>query len=104
MAAALVDPVPFQTLDLRSVDVETLAPLLAEQIASWKTELDWDFTPSANLVRRFVQMHVLTGHALISRAAASNARMNSRPIILRFVSGSLTPASAVRNTEDASTT
>jgi ribosomal protein S18 acetylase RimI-like enzyme len=73
MAAALVDPVPFQTLDLRSVDVETLAPLLAEQIASWKTELDWDFTPSANLVRRFVQMHVLTGHALISRADPAHA-------------------------------
>jgi ribosomal protein S18 acetylase RimI-like enzyme len=73
MAAAFVDPAPFQTLDLRSVDVETLAPLLAEQIASWKTELDWDFTPSANLVRRFVQMHVLTGHALISRSDPSRA-------------------------------
>ena len=30
----------------------------------------------------------------ISRAACSNARMNSRPMILRFSSGSLTPASA----------
>lgn len=73
MAAAVVDPVPFQTLDLRSVDIDTLAPLLAEQIASWKTDLDWDFTPSANLVRRFVQMHVLTGHALISRADPAHA-------------------------------
>lgn len=68
MAAALVDPAPPQLLDLRSVGVESLAPLLAEQIDSWKNELDWDFTSSANLVRRFVQMHVLTGHALISRA------------------------------------
>ncbi len=71
MAAALADPAPSQTLDLRSVDVETLAPILAEQIASWKAELDWDFTPSANLVRRFVQMHVLTGYVLISRADPS---------------------------------
>ena len=30
----------------------------------------------------------------ISRAACSNARMNSRPMILRFCSGSVTPASA----------
>ncbi len=65
--AALADPAPPQTLDLRSVDVESLAPLLAEQITSWKNELDWDFTPSANLVRRFVQMQVLTGFALVSR-------------------------------------
>jgi ribosomal protein S18 acetylase RimI-like enzyme len=73
MAAALADPVLPQTLDLRSVDVETLAPLLAEQIASWKSELDWDFTPSANLVRRFVHMHVLTGFALVSRADPTRA-------------------------------
>jgi ribosomal protein S18 acetylase RimI-like enzyme len=73
MATALADPVPFQTVDLRSVGMETLAPLLAEQIAAWKAELDWDFTPSANLVRRFVQSHVLTGHALISRADPGRA-------------------------------
>jgi ribosomal protein S18 acetylase RimI-like enzyme len=64
MAAALIDPRSPQTLDLRTVDVERLAPLLAEQTEAWKTELDWDFTPSANLVRRFVQMHVLTGYVL----------------------------------------
>ena len=67
MCAALADPSPPQAIDLRSVDVETLAPTLAEQIAEWKNTLDWDFTPSANLVRRFVQMHVLTGYALVLR-------------------------------------
>jgi ribosomal protein S18 acetylase RimI-like enzyme len=73
MAAALVDPAPPQTIDLRSVDVESLATLLAEQTDAWKTELDWDFTPSANLVRRFVQMHVLTGYALVLRADPAQA-------------------------------
>jgi ribosomal protein S18 acetylase RimI-like enzyme len=68
MSAALADPAPPQTIDLRTVDVETLAPLLAEQIAEWNANLDWDFTPSANLVRRFVQMRVLTGYALVTRA------------------------------------
>jgi ribosomal protein S18 acetylase RimI-like enzyme len=65
MAAALSDPASPQTVDLRTVDVESLAAILAEQTEAWKKELDWDFTPSANLVRRFVQMHVLTGYVLV---------------------------------------
>ncbi|HTB14720.1 MAG TPA: GNAT family N-acetyltransferase [Bryobacteraceae bacterium] len=71
--AALVEPAPTQVLDLRSIDVEALAPLLAEQIAAWKKDLDWDFTPSANLVHRFVQMHVLTGYALVLRGDPTKA-------------------------------
>ena len=39
----------------------------------------------------------LPAAAVISRAARSKARMNSRPMILRFSSGSVTPASAARN-------
>jgi len=64
MAAALADPPTPRTIDLRSIDIESLAPVVDEQVKSWKTELDWDFTTSANLVRRFVQMHALTGYAL----------------------------------------
>lgn len=70
--AALVDPVLPQIVDLRSIDVESIAPLLSEQILTWKNELDWDFTPSANLVRRFVQMHVLTGYVLVARSDPSH--------------------------------
>ena len=68
MAAALADPPSPRTIELHSIDLESLAPVLAEQIASWKTELDWDFTTSANLVRRFVQMRALAGYALVSLA------------------------------------
>ena len=42
--------------------------------------------------------------AAILRAAASNDRMNSRPIIFRFSSGSVTPLSASKNCFFASTT
>ncbi len=73
MAAALVDPAPPRTLDLRSVGIESLSAVLTEQIAAWKTELDWDFESSANLVRRFVHMRVLTGYALLSRADPTHA-------------------------------
>jgi ribosomal protein S18 acetylase RimI-like enzyme len=64
--AALADPPGSQTTDLRSIDADALAPVLGEQIQSWKNELDWDFTASANLVRRFVQIHALSGSALLS--------------------------------------
>ena len=46
----------------------------------------------------------LAGFSTTSRAAASNTRMNSRPMILRFSSGSITPASARTNRSAASTT
>lgn len=63
--AALADPPGSQTVDLRTIDADALAPVLAEQIESWKSELNWDFTASANLVRRFVQIHALSGCALV---------------------------------------
>ncbi len=62
--AALADT-PFLAVDLRSLEMERLTPVLHEQIETWKTELDWDFTQSANLVRRFVQIRALAGNALV---------------------------------------
>jgi len=64
--AALADIPGSQTVDLRGIDADRLAPVLAEQIESWKRELNWDFTASASLVRRFVQIHALSGSALLS--------------------------------------
>src|SRR5271163_1581883 len=66
MAAALADPPGSRTVDLRSIDAGALGPILAEQIESWKNDLHWDYTQSANLVRRFVQIHALAGSALIA--------------------------------------
>jgi ribosomal protein S18 acetylase RimI-like enzyme len=53
-------------VDLRYLRAERLEPLLEEESADWQRELDWDFRPSANLVRRFVGMQALTGYALCS--------------------------------------
>lgn len=52
-------------LDLRDLQPEHLAPLLAEEIEAWRRSLDWDFTASADLVRRFLQVRGLTGFALL---------------------------------------
>jgi ribosomal protein S18 acetylase RimI-like enzyme len=67
MAARADKPSPdLQAVDLRSIDLDSLEPVLEQQIAAWKTELSWDFHLSANLVRRFVLAHALTGTALVS--------------------------------------
>ena len=39
--------------------------LLEEEAQNWERMLDWDFRPSAGLVRRFVDMQALTGFALL---------------------------------------
>jgi len=52
-------------VDLRRISALDLAPLLEEETAAWRTALDWDFEPSADLVRRFVEMQALNGFALL---------------------------------------
>ncbi len=39
--------------------------MLAEEISAWREDLDWDFRASAELVRRFVEVHALNGFALL---------------------------------------
>jgi ribosomal protein S18 acetylase RimI-like enzyme len=57
-------------VELRSVEADRLAPLLDEEIATWRSDLDWDFRLSADLVRRFVHMQALSGFALVTNTAA----------------------------------
>src|SRR5580700_5961186 len=58
-----------QIVELRSIDADRLTPLLDEEIAAWRAELDWDFRASADLVRRFVHMQALSGFALVTNTA-----------------------------------
>jgi len=53
-------------MDLRRISARDLHPVLEEEVAAWKQELSWDFEASAELVRRFVDLHALTGCALVS--------------------------------------
>lgn len=39
--------------------------LLQEECEAWRSELEWDFDKSADLVRRFIDMNALNGSALI---------------------------------------
>jgi len=70
--AARLYPAPSgpELIDLRQLSARDLQPLLLEEIAGWSSIFDWDFTKSADLVRRFVDLHALTGHALVEHGEA----------------------------------
>lgn len=62
--AALADiPLP-ELVDLVNLGVADFDPLLAEEIVTWQTRFNWDFRPSADLLRRFLHMRSLQGFGL----------------------------------------
>lgn len=63
--AALTDPHVPTVVDLRHVRAMDLDGLLTEETETWRSLLDWDFRPSAGLVRRFLDMQALSGHTLL---------------------------------------
>jgi ribosomal protein S18 acetylase RimI-like enzyme len=56
---------PPDIVDLRRLAARELEPLLQEETAAWRQELEWDFEKSADLVRRFVDLRALNGCALV---------------------------------------
>jgi len=71
--AARLHPAPWrqEVVDLRSISADDLEPLLQEEIGAWRGDLEWDFTKSADLVRRFVDMRALSGSALVEDDAVA---------------------------------
>ncbi|MGA2270449.1 MAG: GNAT family N-acetyltransferase [Bryobacteraceae bacterium] len=63
--AARLHPAPSDVVDLRRLSARDLEPLLEEETAAWRDEIEWDFEKSAGLVRRFVDLRALNGSALI---------------------------------------
>ena len=66
--AARLNPPPVEKaeiIDLRRLSARDLEPLLREETAVWREELDWDFEKSADLVRRFVDLRALNGSGLV---------------------------------------
>ena len=54
-----------QILDLRQVSSRTLEPLFAEEARQWRHELHWDYRPSLELIRKFVDSRALRGAVAI---------------------------------------
>jgi len=63
MAARVEAPFP-EIVELTSLTVAELAPLMEEEIAEWRRYFSWDFRPSAELLRRFLNLRSLFGYAL----------------------------------------
>jgi ribosomal protein S18 acetylase RimI-like enzyme len=63
MAARSEAPLP-ELVDLLSLGVSDFDPLLAEEIVAWQSRFNWDFRPSADLLRRFLHMRSLQGFGL----------------------------------------
>lgn len=57
-------PVGPQILDIRNFAARDLDVLLREETAEWERELDWDFSKSADLVRKFADARGLGGAAI----------------------------------------
>jgi len=71
--AALIEPLSPrpEPRDLRAFSASQLEPLLAEEMLEWQETLDWDFTRSVELVRRFVDLRALNGTALLDNREVS---------------------------------
>lgn len=69
--AALSDRHQDPVVDLRRISSNHLAVLLEEETEAWREGLDWDFHPSAELVRRFVHLQALSGFALVHGSRVS---------------------------------
>jgi ribosomal protein S18 acetylase RimI-like enzyme len=51
-----------QIVDLRQVRSRALEDLFSEEIIRWREELRWDYRPSIDLIRRFVDSRALGGY------------------------------------------
>ncbi|MFN3322527.1 MAG: GNAT family N-acetyltransferase [Bryobacteraceae bacterium] len=69
--AALWDAQIIQIVDLKQVQAEVFEPILEAETGVWREQLHWDFHSSAELVRRFISMHALSGVSLT---------LNGRPV------------------------
>jgi ribosomal protein S18 acetylase RimI-like enzyme len=63
--AALSEARAPELVDLRELHPEDLDFLLAEEGYAWRSLLSWDFSASADLVRRFINIQALNGFALM---------------------------------------
>ena len=51
-----------QIVDLRQLHSRSLEPLFREEADRWRDELQWDYRPSIDLVRKFIDSRALGGY------------------------------------------
>jgi GNAT superfamily N-acetyltransferase len=60
-----------QIVDLRQVRARSLESLFQEEILRWREELHWDYKPSIDLIRRFVDSRALGGAVATNNGQAA---------------------------------
>jgi ribosomal protein S18 acetylase RimI-like enzyme len=55
-------PATMQIVDLRQVHSRQLEVLFQEETRHWRDELHWDYRPSIDLIRKFIDSHSLGGY------------------------------------------
>jgi GNAT superfamily N-acetyltransferase len=63
-------PLSMQIVDLRQVRARSLEGLFQEEILRWREELYWDYKPSIDLIRRFVDSRALGGCVAMNNGSA----------------------------------
>jgi ribosomal protein S18 acetylase RimI-like enzyme len=58
-----------QIVDLRQVHSRSLETLFQEEARHWREELHWDYSPSIDLIRRFVDSRSLNGYVAIEEGS-----------------------------------
>jgi ribosomal protein S18 acetylase RimI-like enzyme len=59
--------IPVEILDLRHFSSVDLRPLLERESELWMRRLAWDYSPSAEMILRYVDSKILPGYAAIER-------------------------------------
>jgi ribosomal protein S18 acetylase RimI-like enzyme len=59
--------IPVEILDLRHFSSVDLRPLLERESDLWMHRLAWDYTPSAEMILRYLDSKILPGYAAIER-------------------------------------
>lgn len=54
-----------QIVDLRHLHSRALEPLFEEEVQRWREELHWDYRPSLDLIRKFIDSRSLAGFAAV---------------------------------------
>lgn len=65
MAAEARQPCKLEVLDLRHFQSRDFTDLLEEESKIWAAKLRWDFHPSCDIVRRYLDLRALSGYALV---------------------------------------
>ena len=61
---AATNRLTFEAVELSAVSVAEFDELLSEEIGVWNERFRWDFRPSAEILRRFIQVQGLRGFAM----------------------------------------